>query len=420
MASSWREARVEDIAAPKRNAIVGGPFGSNLVQKDYVDDGVPVIRGQNLSGRWVSGDFAYVTLDKAEELSANLAHPRDIIFTQRGTIGQVAVLPLGGFDRYLVSQSQMKLSVNEEIADPLFYYYVFRSGPQQEYVRQHAIQTGVPHTNLSILRATPIPLPPLSEQRAIARILGALDDKIELSCRTNETLEAMARVLFKSWFIDFDPVRAKAEGQDPCLAQEFASLFPTSFDQSDLGDIPQGWQIGRLDDIVVLQRGFDLPSASRSSGPYPIIAASGPSGFHDEPMVRGPGVVTGRSGVLGRVFFVHEDFWPLNTSLWVKEFKRATPAYAFYLLRLLDLAGFNAGSAVPTLNRNHIHNLPYLLPPDNLVRAFDDVAMQLLRRQRASENESSTLAALRDTLLPKLVSGEIRVKDAEKLAEAVA
>jgi type I restriction enzyme, S subunit len=259
-----------------------------------------------------------------------------------------------------------------------------------------------------------IRVPNTTEQCAIAHLLGTLDDKIALNRWMNETLEAMAQVLFKSWFVDFAPVRAKAEGRDPGLPQLLADLFPDRFEDSELGEIPAGWKVGRLEDVLVLQRGFDLPATARTSGPYPVTAASGPNGMHNQFMVRGPGVTTGRSGVLGNVFYVHEDFWPLNTSLWVKEFKHSTPVYAFHLLRRLDFGAFNAGSAVPTLNRNHVHNLPILMPPLDLILAFDTTVVPMMNRQKASAQESLALTALRDTLLPKLISGELRVKDAER------
>jgi type I restriction enzyme S subunit len=244
MGGEWRESTVVEIAAPSRNSLVGGPFGSNLVSRDYTDEGVPVIRGQNMRGRWVSGDFVFVTHAKAESLQANLAYPGDIVFTQRGTLGQVSLIPDAPFERYLVSQSQMKLTVDPIIADSLFFYYVFSSSEQRGYILQHAIQTGVPHTNLGILSQTPIRLPPLSEQRAIAHILGTLDDKIELNQRMNETMEAMARALFKSWFIDFDPVRAKAEGRDPDLPKEIADLFPDQSIKAQLGEIRDRYRGG--------------------------------------------------------------------------------------------------------------------------------------------------------------------------------
>jgi type I restriction enzyme, S subunit len=260
----------------------------------------------------------------------------------------------------------------------------------------------------------PLLIPPLPEQCAIAHILGTLDDKIELNRRMNETLETMARALFKSWFVDFDPVRAKAEGRDPGLPTSIADLFPDCFEDSNLGEVPEGWHVGRLDGVLVLQRGFDLPTPKRTIGPYPVIAASGPNGSHNQFMVRGPGVITGRSGVLGNVFYVHEDFWPLNTCLWVKQFKHSTPAFAFHLLRGLDFSLYNAGSAVPTLNRNHVHNLPVIVPSMSIIQAFEDHIVPLMKRQKVNVDETRTLATLRDALLPKLFSGELRIKDVER------
>jgi len=169
----WKSPTVRGLASSARNAIVGGPFGSDLVSRDYVEHGVPVIRGQNMSGQWISGSFVFVTSAKAKSLEANLARPGDIVFTQRGTLGQVSLVPEEPFESYLVSQSQMKLSVNREVADALFFFYVFTSERQQELIRGGTIQTGVPHINLGILRDVPVQLPPLPEQRAIA---GALSD----------------------------------------------------------------------------------------------------------------------------------------------------------------------------------------------------------------------------------------------------
>ena len=171
----WESSSVCAIASSTRNAIVGGPFGSDLVSKDYVAHGVPVIRGQNMSGRWVSGSFVFVTPTKAKSLEANLAYPGDIIFTQRGTLGQVSLVPDKPFSAYLVSQSQMKLSVDRKVTDPLFLFYFFISYEQQKSIQGRTIQTGVPHINLGILREMPVRLPPLAEQRAIAEALSDVD-----------------------------------------------------------------------------------------------------------------------------------------------------------------------------------------------------------------------------------------------------
>jgi type I restriction enzyme, S subunit len=175
----WEISQVKDIASHTKNAIASGPFGSDLVSNDYVDNGVPIIRGQNMRMQYLSGDFAFVTNEKARSLEANLARPRDIVFTQRGTLGQVSIVPNDSFEFYLVSQSQMKLTVNLRVADPLFFYYVFSSSEQQKYIQLNTIQTGVPHINLGILKKIPVQLPSIYEQEAIACTLSDIDALIE-------------------------------------------------------------------------------------------------------------------------------------------------------------------------------------------------------------------------------------------------
>ncbi len=274
--------------------------------------------------------------------------------------------------------------------------------------------TALPYLTVRDLSNIPVSVPPLPEQRAIAAVLSALDDKIELNRRMNATLEAQARALFADWFVHFGPTRAKMAKTTPYLAPEIWSLFP---DRLDGKGIPEGWEAGAMIDLFVLQRGFDLPKSKRKLGSYPVFAASGPNGFHNEAMVKAPGVTTGRSGVLGNVFFVQEDFWPLNTSLWVKEFRRASPLFAYFFLSRMDLSIYNAGSAVPTLNRNHIHGLPTTIPPEEVVAAFDEMCLPIMELFKNNELESRTLAQARDLLLPKLMSGEIRVGEAQKTVE---
>jgi type I restriction enzyme S subunit len=395
--SEWQIRTVSQLAAAVRNALVGGPFGSDLVSADYVPAGVPVIRGQNMGpGRWVGGDFAYVAPEKAEKLSANLARPGDLIFTQRGQAvlegGQVAIVPPGAYPTYLVSQSQMKLTPNLELVDVNFLYQFFKSATHAEYLRAHAIQTGVPHTNLGILGRTPVLLPPIAEQRAIARVLGALDDKIELNRKTNETLEAIARALFKSWFVDFEA--------------------------SALGLVPQAWRVARLEDLVELRRGHDLPTSTRRPGRVPVVSSGGISGAHDVVQARAPGIVTGRYGTLGRVFLMEEDYWPLNTTLYSSDMKNNEPHFIFHALSAVDFEKYSDKGAVPGINRNHLHTEPMLIPPVAVQRAFAAVAIQLGALARARLRESDRLAELRDAMMPKLMSGELRVRDAARSVEA--
>jgi type I restriction enzyme, S subunit len=295
-------------------------------------------------------------------------------------------------------------------ADVRFVEYLFQAMRKQ--VKSHAYGSAQENINLEVLRKLEFPIPPLGIQVEIADFLSLIDDRITLLRETNATLEAIAQALFKSWFVDFDPVRAKLEGRAPeGMDEATAALFPDGFEESELGLVPRGWRVGTLQDLLVLQRGFDLPAQDRVPGDYPIIAASGPSGTHKVAMAKGPGVVTGRSGVLGRVFLELGDYWPLNTALWVKEFRGATPCYAYEVLRLLDFSSFNAGSAVPTLNRNHVHTLPYLIPSRTCVEAYEALAIQLHQRVRLNEKQAQTLATLRDTLLPRLISGQLRLPE---------
>ena len=410
MPSEWPLVRVEDIA----EKIGMGPFGSAIKVDTFVDEGIPVISGQHLHGMSITEDsFNHVTEEHAEKLKNANVYRGDVVFTHAGTIGQVAYIPQNSrFARYIISQRQFYLRCNRDKVLPQFVVYYFRSPEGRHKLLANASQVGVPSiarptTNL---RAIEIPLPTLGEQQRIIDVIEGLEDKIALLRETNTTLEAIAQALFKSWFVDFDPVRAKAEGREPeGVPPEVADLFPSEFEDSVLGEIPKGWRIGKLEDLLVLQRGFDLPAQARTPGEFPIIAASGPCGTHVEAMAKGPGVVTGRSGVLGKVFLELENYWPLNTTLWVKEFKAATPCYAFEVLKRLDFQSYNAGSAVPTLNRNHVHGLAYVIPNRECVLAYEDIAIMLHQRVRANDKLAHDLSTLRDALLPRLMSGKLHI-----------
>ncbi len=396
---------VQDVASSARNALVGGPFGSDLVSKDYVPSGVPVIRGTNMGhGRWVAGEFAYVTSAKADSLSANCAKPGDVVFTQRGTLGQVALIPAKGAERYLISQSQMKLTVDDAKADTLFLYYVFTSGDQQEYIRQNAIQTGVPHTNLGILRTTPLLLPPLA----------TLDDKIELNRRMNGTLEAMARALFQSWFVDFDPVLAKLDGRIPTgLDHATAVLFPEHFDHKAEGVVPTGWNLKRWGDIATLEYGKSIRDYQESTGKYRVFGTNGPIGFHDKALYNNAGIVIGRKGAYRGVHYSPEPFFVIDTAFYLKPKASLDLKWAYYELLRFDINSMDSGSAIPSTSRDDFYGIPVIVPPTEIQTAFGKIVGGWFAKIFANDEESRTLAALRDTLLPKLLSGEFSVKEPE-------
>lgn len=260
-----------------------------------------------------------------------------------------------------------------------------------------------------------LPIPPLGVQQEMCVLLDAFDDKIELNRRMNETLEAMARAIFKDWFVDFGPTRAKAEGRPPYLAPEIWDLFPDALD--DEGK-PVGWDSVPLLDLCELKRGYDLPKKARNSGAVPIVSSSGPSGWHDVAKAKGPGIVTGRYGTIGKVFTCVPDFWPLNTSLYVRDFKGNPFWFVFHTLCRLDYEKYSDKGAVPGVNRNALHTEPVSLPPARAVQAFEGLASSFMSKFEANQQECETLSKTRDLLLPKLMSAEIRLHEAEKEVEA--
>ena len=439
----WRAATIDAIAASSPNAVVGGPFGSNLVSRDYVPEGVPVIRGQNMGARWVTGDFAFVTQEKADSLKANLTQPDDIVLTQRGTLGQVSIVP-SALSCCLLSQSQMKVTIDRGIAEPLFFYYVLSSAEQQNYVRQNAIQTGVPHTNLGILRSTPVPVPPLREQRAIAHILGTLDDKIELNRRMNAKLEAMARALFRSWFVDFDPVRAKMEGRDTGLPKDIADLFPDRLVESELGEVPDGWALERLSEHCEAVKGVSYKGSGleqdgvplhnlnsiHEGGGYKYEGIKYYSGeYKDRHVVRTGDVIVANTEqghdrlLIGYAAIVPGLFG--DRGIYSHHVYRLRPRSSGHLsapfLHLLlnspwmhdVVSGYANGTTVNMLPMDAVQKPMVVVPPMALLEAFDALALRLQHRREQAVRDSRTLGVLRDALLPKLVCGELRVNTSE-------
>jgi type I restriction enzyme S subunit len=425
--------------------------GYAFKSKDFIESGYPVIKIKNIqNGKVTIADSQFVSPDTVEGLERFKLSDGDILIamTGQGSVGRVGRLSCKKGSEPYLNQRVGKFLADEKRLNIDYLYYVLSTKKYQEILFLSGSGSGQPNLSPATIKSVEIPYAPYEIQCQIAATFNAIDGKVSSNIEINHTLDQIAQALFKSWFVDFEPVKAKIlvleaggtqeeatlaamtaisgkdvdslivfEQEHPEQYAELkatAELFPSTMQESELGDIPERWELGKLQDLLVLQRGFDLPASSRTDGEYPLIAASGPSGTHNKAMAKAPGVVTGRSGLLGKVFLVLEDFWPLNTTLWIKEFKRATPCFAYELLRLLDLKAFNAGSAVPSLNRNHVHSLCYPLPPMNLVKAFESIVSFLHQRALNNTKQSQTLATLRDTLLPKLLSGEISLPEAEQ------
>jgi type I restriction enzyme, S subunit len=290
-----------------------------------------------------------------------------------------------------------------------------------------------PYLSLIDQRRLGITLPPIGEQRAIAHILGTLDDKIELNRRMNETLEAMARALFKSWFVDFDPVRAKAEGRDPGLPQPLADLFPARLVDSELGEIPEGWEVGTLADMADLNpevwtketRPAEIQYVDLSNTKWGRIEAVTRYAAADAPS-RAQRVLRRRDSIIGTVrpgngsyAYISEEGLTGSTGFAVLRAHTAHKAQFVYLAataaeKIDAFAHLADGGAYPAVRPEVIAATSILSPADKVLERFSLATNPLLTKIAHNERESRTLAALRDTLLPKLISGELRVMNAER------
>ncbi|EFA5166268.1 restriction endonuclease subunit S [Escherichia coli] len=433
------EYKIEDLGK-----VITGKTPPSKISDAFSAQGIPFVTPKDMDGRRLIDKTERYLSSQGVEAVRNCLLPQNSIAVSciGSDMGKTVLLP----GESITNQQINAIVVDSEHFDYKYVYYYLST--LQDDFKAIAGGSATPILNKGHFSQFKVSLPVKPVQNKIALILDSLDTKIEVNTEINHTLEQMAQALFKSWFVDFEPVKAKMavleaggsqedatlaamtviSGKDTDALEVFerehpeqyaelkatAELFPSAMQDSELGNIPVTWELGKLQDLLVLQRGFDLPSSARKDGEFPLIAASGPNGTHNVAMAKAPGVITGRSGVLGKVYLTLEDYWPLNTTLWVKEFKRATPCYAYELLRLLDMKAFNAGSAVPSLNRNHIHSLSYPLPPMALVNLFESSALLLHQRAHVNLKHSQSLALLRDTLLPKLLSGEITLPEAEQ------
>jgi type I restriction enzyme S subunit len=269
--------------------------------------------------------------------------------------------------------------------NPRFIYYVLKNIDFSRF----NFGTGVPTLNRNHIANIKVLAFDKSQEEKIADILSKYDDLIENNRRRIELLERSARLLYKEWFVRL--------------------RFPGHEHTPIIDGIPEGWERLKLGEVLTLQRGFDLPSAKRTHGQYPIFASTGINGYHEKAKVQAPGIVTGRSGSLGKVMYIAEDFWPLNTTLYVKDFIKVDAVFALHLLENLHLEQYNSGAAVPTLNRNDIHKIKVLCPSCTLKSLFLAFANPIYTQIHFLDRYNQKLKQARDILLPKLMNGEIEV-----------
>lgn len=413
----WKHYKMDELI----EEISMGPFGSDVKKEFYVDNGVPILNGSNLQGFKLQEDsFGYLTKEKADSLKKCNAHRGDIIVTHRGTLGQIVYVPVNSkYDRYVISQSQFRFRCKADLVDVQYLVYYFHTREGQYKILANASQVGVPALAraTSTFRLIDIKLPPLATQRRIASILSSLDRKIELNNKINADLEEMAQAIFKNWFVDFEPFK---DGK---------------FVDSELGMIPEGWKVGRADDFYQINIGKTPPRKEHkwfSTNPadkiWVSIANMGNSGIfisdsseyltkeavdrHNIIMVPRNTILLSFKLTVGRVAIADKE---LTTNEAIARFILSDDKYMEYLylyLKNFDYNSLGSTSSIATaVNSKTIKGMQMLQPSDKIIDAFHIQVNPIFEKIRSLTKESSRLSLLRDTLLPRLMSGELEVPE---------
>jgi len=383
-----------------------GPFGTQLHASDYVESGTPMINARNIGfGEIRTEKLEYLSDETVKRLSSHLLKTNDLVFGRKGTVDR-HVLILPAQDGWFQGTDCLRIRFNSKSINPQFVSYTFLTNYHKQWMNNQSSH-GATMTSLNqgIISRIPLNLPDIPTQNKIATVLSAYDNLIENNIQRIKVLEEMAQALYLEWFVNF----------------RFPGHEGVRMVESELGPVPEGWEVLPFSQALTLQRGFDLTSADRQDGSVPIYGSIGLSGYHNIAKVKAPGIVTGRSGTLGLVHYIERDFWPHNTALWVKEFKKVTPLFTLFLLRAMDLKQYNGGVAVPTLDRNVVHRVPVIIPERKLIENFEEIVKPLFPLISNLEQKNANLRRTRDLLLPKLISGEIDVSELDiRIPEAEA
>ena len=435
VSAEWQTTTLGEICETQGGAIQTGPFGSQLHTSDYKEVGIPVVMPTNIGdGGIVIDGIARIDQLDVDRLSQHKLQLNDIVFSRRGDVTKNALVrphEVGWF----CGTGCLKVRLGaESIANAKFISYCLRLPDTKEWLVRHAVGATMPNLNTAILSAVPITLPPLQTQVEIAETLGALDDRITLLRETNTTLEAIAQALFKSWFVDFDPVRAKMEGRAPeGMDETTAALFPDSFEETALGVVPKGWRVKALDEIANYLNGLALqkfPATGQNDLPVIKIAQlrKGDSVGADmasrniktEYIIQSGDVLFSWSGSL------EVEIWcggegALNQHLF-KVTSAKYPKWFYYLWTRHHLEHFRqvAASKATTMGhiqRAHLSGAKVFVPPEKVLLAANAVLQPIIERLIENALQAQTLSTLRDTLLPRLISGQLRVAEAQTAVE---
>ena len=420
--SEWQQTTLGEVCEEVRYGYTASatdrPTGTHFLRVTDVSSG---------SFDWKSVPFCEIEDKDFERFRLK---PGDIVIARMGTIGVSALIQ--DAVRAVAASYLIRHRIDKSYADPRFVSYVLHSPMYWDFVNSHGSAGSVqPNINARVLGGFRFHLPPLPEQRAIAHVLGTLDDKIELNRRMNETLEAMARALFQDWFVDFGPTRARLAGRAPYLPPELWALFPERLVDSELGEIPAGWEVGTIGACFHLTMGQSPPGSTYNDDGEGLPFFQGRTDFGFRyPTNRRYCTAPSRLAEPGDTLVsVRAPVGDINTA-WEKccigrglaalRHKSGSSSFTYYAVWAIqrELQQYeHTGTVFGAINKKQFETLPTIKPPSSLVEAFDHLCYSSQERIRLNTAESRTLATLRDTLLPKLVSGKVQVGDSDIAGE---
>jgi len=393
MTNTWRETTLGEICRQQGGSIQTGPFGSQLHASDYTQTGVPVVMPVNLVNGGISEQgIARISEEMANRLARHKLKPGDIVFSRRGDVTRFALVSERE-NGWLCGTGCLKVSVgNPSLAIAPFIAAVLAAPESKEWLVRHAVGATMPNLNTEILSGVPVTLPPLEEQHAIADILGTLDDRIDNLRQTNATLEAMAQALFKSWCVDFEDVPSE------------------EMQESELGLIPKGWRVASLDVIADYLNGLRAGHTNN--------ADKASAKLKPEYIVQNGDVLFSWSGSL------EVEVWTggrgaLNQHLF-KITSREVPKWFYYFATREHLSNFRAIAAgkattMGHIQRKHLTAAKVAVPPPDEMMKHNAIIAPLFEQKVNNALQAATLAQLRDTLLPRLISGRLCISDAQRM-----
>lgn len=400
--------------------------------------GIPLITAKIIKNGRIQDVNEYIAEgDYDAWMRRGLPKEGDVVLTTEAPLGEVAQLDSR---KIALAQRVITLRGKKGVLDNDYLLYLLQSHDVQHQLDGRGTGSTVKGIKQSELKEIILSFPSINVQKRIAQHLKNIDQKITLNRQINQTLEQMAQTLFKSWFVDFDPVidnaldagnpipdelqhRAEvrkavreSEGFKP-LPDEVRQQFPDAFEESELGWVPKGWGVQRLDVTLDLAYGKALKKTDRIDGDVPVYGSGGVNGTHNVSIVDGPGIIVGRKGTVGSLYWEPNNFYPIDTVFYVKPKSGYSMEYCYELLKTLGLEHMNTDAAVPGLNRNNAYRLVSAKPTPELIELFTQNASVYRSRISHCCSESNTLTKLRDTLLPKLISGELRLDEVELAVE---